>query len=120
MCTFERRLREEDAIVGYYPDLLAIDASEPGDEGGTVVFLELGEFAAVNYSSDDLVSWDLFAEIRAYDASEFFGVMEGLLEGCVLCIWNGPVEIANRSASKDQGVSVVDSKIIGDAGDGTV
>lgn len=45
------------------------------DEGGAVVFFEFGKFAAVDYSGDDLVGGDLFSEVCADDAGEFFWVV---------------------------------------------
>lgn len=45
------------------------------DEGGTVIFFELCELTAVDDSGDDFVGWDLFSEVRADDAGEFFWVI---------------------------------------------
>src|SRR5699024_2013549 len=46
--TFECGLGEQDAVVGDDPHRVAGDVGEPGDKGGAVLGLELGELAAVD------------------------------------------------------------------------
>lgn len=60
---FEGGAGEEDAVVGYYADFLAVDVGEAGYEGGAEVAFEFGEDAAVDYPSYDFVDWKWAAEV---------------------------------------------------------
>ena len=91
-----------------------------GDKAGAVVALELGELAAVDDARDDLVGGDGRAEVRAGDAGEFFGVVEGFFEGGWRRGLGGPVQVADGAPREDERVRVVHGQVVRHAGDGAV
>ena len=98
MRAFEGGLGEEDAIVGQDADLLAVDAGETRHERGTVVALELGEFAAVDDAGDDFVGGDGGAEVRAYYAGKLGGGVERFFPGGGGSGFGGPVEVTDGAS----------------------
>src|SRR5882672_4146575 len=75
---FERRLGEEDAVVGEDRHRVAVQAGEAGDERGAVVLLDLVELRAVDEARQDLADVVGLACVRGDDAVELLGWIEGL------------------------------------------
>ena len=55
MGRFQRRLREQDAVVGHNSDTLPVQVSEARHHRRPVAFLELMEAATVDQSRNDLL-----------------------------------------------------------------
>ena len=72
---FEGGCAEEDAVVGYYADFVAINMSKSCDKSASVVTLELREHTSVYYPGDDFVDRHRFPEIRAGDTNELFRIV---------------------------------------------
>ena len=82
MCAFQGGFGEEDAVVGDDADGVVVDAREACHERFPIILLEFGELTAVDDAGDDFAGGDLLSKVGAYDAAEFFGIVEGLFERC--------------------------------------
>ena len=76
----ERRLAEEDAVVGDDADLVAPDPREPADQRLAVELLELVEPAGVDDPADHLAHVVRRAGVGRHDVVERRGVLVGLLD----------------------------------------
>ena len=70
MGALERRLAEQDAVVGDDPDGVAIDVREAGDQGLAIERLELVEPRSVDQAGDDLADGHGSTGVRRHRAVE--------------------------------------------------
>ncbi|MNT16740.1 hypothetical protein D3C72_1518560 [compost metagenome] len=71
MRAFQRRFREQDAIVGDDADFYPIDMRKAADQGGAVAGLEFVEIAAVDDARDHLAHVERLARIDGDHAIQF-------------------------------------------------
>ena len=122
MRALERRLAEQDAVVGDDPDRVATDAPEAGDEGLAVALLELVELAGVHEAGDHLAHVVRLARIGRHDAVEALrrdrrlprlGDLPGRLR-------LAPGQVPNDRAADGERVLVVEGEVVGHARPGRV
>jgi len=77
----ERRLAEQDAVVGDDADLVTEDPGEAADQGVAVELLELVEAAAVDHAADDLAHVVRRAGVGRHDVIDRVGRLVRLLDG---------------------------------------
>ena len=117
----QRRLGEQDAVVGDDADRIAPDAREAGDERRAVARLELVELAAVDDARDHLAHVVGLADVGVDDAVDLLGRVARRdrladVERDPL----GAIEVADDAARDRERVVVVEREVIGDAGDARV
>ena len=78
MRALQRRLREQDAVVGDDADGIAVEVGEAADQRGAVELLELVELAAVDEPRDHLAHVIGLAGVGGDDAVELPGIVERL------------------------------------------
>ena len=115
--SLERRLGEQDAVVGDDADEEPVQAGEAGHERGAVALLELVEPRAVDQPGDDLANIVGLPDVGADDAVELRRVVRRFLgRGHVGRQALGGVQGRHDRAREVQGVIVVFGKVVGDAG----
>jgi hypothetical protein len=72
MRRLERRLAEQNSIVGDDTYRISMNARKPTDEGRTIASFELTELAAVHNPGDDLTNVVGFAEGGGENAVDLF------------------------------------------------
>ncbi len=112
----QRRLTEEDAVVGDDADGVAVEVGEPGHQRGAVGPLELLEPAPVDQPRDDLAHVVLHPGVHRDDAVELVGVHGRRLDRAAL----PGRRIARRAGRHDlpddaEGVDVVVREVVGDS-----
>ena len=114
----ERRLGEQDAVVGDDADQEPVQAGEAGDERGPVALLELVEARAVDQPGDELANIVRLPHVGAHDAVDLRRVVSGLFgRRHVGRQPLGGLQRRHDRARRCERVIVVFRKVVGDAGE---
>ena len=73
-----RALSEQDAVIGEYPDRIAVDVGEAGDQGWAVELLELVQHRTVDNARDHLAYLERRAPVGRYHPVELARIVERL------------------------------------------
>ncbi len=113
---FERRFREQDAVVGDDPDGIAEDMGEAADQRRAVKLLELVELRAVHDAGDHLAHVERLAGIGRDDAVEVFRRIQrvGGLPGFHPQLLR-PVQMADDPPRDAERMGIVEGVVVGDA-----
>ena len=115
MGRLEGRFGEEDAVVGDDSHEKAVEAREPGDQGGAVTRLELVESGAVDESGDHLAHVVLAPEIGADDAADLPRIVARVLgRGDVAYRRLDGVQGRDNRAGRLERLDVVPREVVGD------
>ena len=103
-------------LLAMIPDEEAVEAGEPGDQGGTVAGLELVESRAVDEPGDHLAHVVLAPEIGADDAADLPRIVSRVLgRGDVAGRRLGAVQGRDDGAGRLERLDVVPREVVGDA-----
>ena len=111
-------LAEQDTVVGDDAHRVAVDMGKTGHQGLAVVAFEFVEFGAVDDAGNDVAHVELFTQVGADNAVDFFGVVQRCLGFADLHVGRfAAVEVGDAAPGDFQGVGVVLGVMIGHTGD---
>ncbi len=114
---FQRRFREQDAVVGDDADRIAPETSETADDRRPVARLELVEIGAIDEAGDDLANVEGFPGVGRDHAIQFVDRVDRFARfGEAQRRTLAPVEVADDAAGNRQRMRVVLRVVIDDAG----
>ena len=118
MCGLLGRIGVDHAVVAQHTHRIAVDRRPATDHRGAVTRLELFEPGTVDDATDDLADLERLAEVLADESEEFFGIERrriGLQRRRRIGLV--PVEVRHDFATQTDGVHLVVSEVLGQAGD---
>ncbi|ENN86135.1 hypothetical protein RHSP_33009 [Rhizobium freirei PRF 81] len=117
MRAFQRRLREEHAVIGDDANGNAVDMGEAADQRRAVARLEFIEAGAVHHAGYDFAHIIGRAQVGRNDAEDFFGIVERRLRRAKLdAVRLAAIEIGDHLPGERKRMGIVARQMIGDAG----
>ena len=118
---FLGRFAEQDAVVGDDAHRVAVNVGEAGDQGLAVVAFEFVKLGTVHGAGDHVAHVELFAQVGADNAVDFFSVIQRRLGLADFHIrWLATVQVGDAAPGDFQGVGVVLRVVVCHTGDFTV